>query len=461
MPFKKATADTVATGNEITANQAKPISQEGLNPTNLPGYYPDPATTTAQEQAKRHAEVVKSAHALDVSTAKLLADHRKRGPADYGLVKPTIEEIPKPEDQMSQLDNEIAQLVIDKIWNCIWYLRIAHFFTQPGKGETTPLTPQQRLQATVNKATRHDYQMCMELYKIPTIDIATDLSVLCLFDVIMLIDDSGSMNISGTRDMQGNLVSGGTEDYDPTDNNDMTRWDLAALLLKVGAQVMTMFDDDGISVRFFNKKSFGGAKIDGITTSGDVDSLYRSIGKPNGGTYIGRAITDAFDQLVARNLAARTLSKPVLFVCYTDGVSSDCIKTSVRNIRRQTRTSPYGSKSILFSFSQVGNDKPASDALEELDSDPDSKAKGPDGVEVDAEDGAGDITDCTSMYKNEKAQYDKAQLTKPMEERVPYTEIFHTMKSWLGPLMEKYDKADETPSTGGIVGAAKSVFGFV
>ena len=74
--------------------------------------------------------------------------------------------------------------------------------------------------------------------------------------------------------------------------------------------------------------------------------------------------------------------------------------------------------------------------------------------------GAGDITDCTSSYQIEKAEYDVAERKKNGLEARPYTEIFHTFKGWLGPIMEKYDKADEVapPSNSMFGGVFRSPF---
>ncbi len=444
MPFKTATQATVTTGQDIAANQVKPLSQEGLNSTNLGNF--EPAPVSSQEQAKRQHDIAASTKQTNASTAKVLntTSHGK-GPTDYGLVKPTLEDIPKPPEEMTQMDIQICQLVIDKIWNCIWYLGIAQFFLQPTKAERekkiSPMTPQQRLQDKVNRATRHDYQICMELYKIPDIDTATDLSVLTLFDVVMLIDDSGSMRTTGVSDMSDR--SGRTEDYDDSEgaNNNMDRWNLAILLAKVGTQVMTMFDDDGISLRFLNSYYKG----DNISDHQKVMDMFSKMGRPNGGTPIGGAINKIYMELLHDQLKSGTLEKPVLVLTYTDGASSDSIIDAVRTVRAHTRQTPYGSKCVLFSFCQVGNDASATASLSKLDEDPDTSA---------GYDGAGDITDCTSSYKIEKSQYDAAEAKRNGKEARPYTEIFHTLKGWLGPIMEKYDKADEDTVKSNIFGSS-------
>lgn len=455
MPFKTATASTVQTGADISTNQLAPLSTEGLNSTNLGNFELAPVST--QEQAKRQHDVAISTQQTNVSTAKVLNSiPHSKGPSHYGLVKPTLEDIPKPPTgstsnpsiEMTEMDTLICQLVIDKIWNCIWYLGIAQFFMQPTKcerlGKVNPMTPQQRLQDKVNRATRHDYQICMELYKIPDIDTATDLCVLALFDVIMLIDDSGSMRTTGVSDMSDR--PGNTEDYDASEgaNNSVSRWDLAILLAKVGAQVMSMFDDNGLDLRFLNSTYKG----ENITDHAKVSEIFSKMNRPSGGTPIGGAIGKIYNELLRDGLSSGTLEKPVLILTYTDGVSSDNVIAAVRVVRSHTRQTLYGSKCVLFSFCQVGNDISATQMLKTLDEDPDTSAK---------YDGAGDITDCTSSYQIEKSEYDAAERKKNGAEARPYTEFFHTLKGWIGPIMEKYDKADEVVPTNVFGGMFKSL----
>lgn len=439
MPFKQKTEEAKNVGEEIKAHQQAPLSQEGLNSSNLGGF--ELAPVTQKEMANRQNQVANSDRQINANTDKILRTYQtshKKGPREYGLVKPTLTDIPKPSEEMTPIDVQIANLVIDKVWNCIWYLDIPEFFMQPSKDElarkVSSLTPQERLNNVVNKATRHDYQICMELYKIPDIDTATDLSILCLFDIIMLIDDSTSMKTTGRRDMTDKLVPNGTEDFDPEEgsNNDMSRWELAKLLIKVGAQVMTMFDDDGVSVRFLNSYERG----DNISNSTDVDNLFKNV-RPCGGTPIGGSLMKIYTEFLESQLQTGTLQKPVLVLTYTDGASSDNITEVIKYVRSNTRNSKYGSKCVLFSFSQVGNDSSATTMLEMLDSDEDTS--------VGACDGAGDITDCTSSYKIEKEQFDRSQKTKLGQEAPKYTEIFHKIKSWIGPAMAKYDQADEAP----------------
>lgn len=488
MPFKKDTTGTLQNTQQITENRQQPLSQEGLNSSNLSGFTlecdPNELGITEQERQRRltiQQQRLNQSNTLITQTQQniqnTLIQQQQSGQVvnRYGLVIPTVENIPKPPDQLTPLDESLCNLVIVKIWDCIVYNKLWKFFTVPTKderaGKCSAKTPQQRLQDIVNRATMHDYQILMELYKIPTIDQATDISVLALFDVIELIDDSTSMKTTGYRDFLGNTsnVDYDADEKDPVtgiDHNTKSRWHLAEDLVKLTSYTLTLFDDDGISVRFLNKdhrllpKGIENTSLsDNVTLPDNIKKLF-SVVSPNGGTAIGGSIKRIFEELVEPDLRAGTLSKPVLLIVYTDGESGDEIKPVIRFIRQQFRNSPYLSRGMLFSFNQVGRDKGAQKMLSDLDNDEVIvRVNGRDVIDPDA--GAGAITDCTSAYKDEKEEYDKKQAKLPIEARINYSSAFHIIKGMVGPAIEKYDKSDEDDATTGTVaGAVRSVFGF-
>ena len=431
MPFKKDTAAIAATNAQIAENLSAPLSKEGLNCNNLGNFELSPISST--EEAKRNRTVDTSLLKTQQSTQNANANAIRlnhKTPQEYGLRRPVVEDIPKPSQEMTPLDIKICELVVSKIWEAVCYLRLGWFFAQPLKGEMGNLTPQQRLQEVVNRATRHDYQLLMELHNIPSIEEATDVCVCSLFDYCFVLDDSTSMRISGNRDMMGHACH--TEDYDPEEGalNDMTRWEVQSNLVKHSAQTMQMFDSDGISIRMLNQRYLNKDKV---TSMDQIEDIFRA--KPNGGTNIGAAIRDIAENMIYPKLTRNELEKPMVIVIYTDGVSSDNIIAEIKAIRRRMASTEYGSKSVLFIFNQIGNDQSASDALDAIDTEEDNPA--------DAENGAGDITDTTSNYKKEKAQYDAAQLKVNPELRTPYNIYFHILKGWIGPAMRSYDLADE------------------
>lgn len=456
MPFKKDTSATLQNTADITAHRQQPLSQEGLTSTNLGGFTlecdpNEPGISTTEhnrrleEQTRRLNQTNASIALTQQNIQQTQAQQQRQHVETYGLVIPSVENVPKPPGELTVLDEQLAKLVIIKIWDCVVYNKLYYFFTRPTKHEKLhqcePKTPQQRLQDVVNRASMHDYQILMELYKIPTVDQATDIAVLALFDVIELIDDSSSMKTTGYKDFCGNSSN---VDFDPEeidrnagiDHNNKSRWNLAESIVKLTSYTLTMFDDDGISVRFLNKdhRLLPNGMCDNVTNPTKITELFSMV-QPSGGTNIGSSIKKIYNELVSDDLHNETLCKPILLITYTDGESSDQIKPQIRSIREDFKRSRYGSRGMLFSFNQVGRDKNAQNMLEDLDNDE---------ISGNPEGGAGAITDCTSSYKDEKDEYDRKQLTLPLESRVPYSCAFHMIKGLVGPAIEAYDKSDES-----------------
>lgn len=455
MPFLHAVNNITNNINDIQSNQISPLSVEGLNENNFKGGFKlEPSATTSEEQKYRLDTVNSSLNITKKNTEKVLLTQNAAN--TYGLVMPSIELIPKQKDQLSVLEQQVLLLVVTKIWDCVVSNNLYYFYTIPTQNEQlekcSPKTPQQRLQEVVNRATIHDYQILMELYGITSIDHATDLSVLALYDIIELIDDSTSMRYTGYKNFLG--YEDKVTDFDPEeinlitgeDNNNLSRWDKVIKLIKITSYTTTLFDSDGISLRFFNKNHLQIPSDNGVSLCDNVSSpqlidklftLYKNEdGKntPQGGTNIGSCIKKTFDEIVQKSLKTQTLSKPVLVLIYTDGASNDLIIPVIREIRKEFNQTKYGSRGMVFSFNQIGNDDVARRMLETLDTDSDDK---------NPNIGAGPIVDCTSVFKIEKIEYDRAQNKLPKELKTPYTPAFHIIKGLVGPIMEKYDKADE------------------
>jgi hypothetical protein len=460
MPFKKDTASTLHLTQDITTNKQAPLSQEGLNASNLggfilsvdptqPGITPQERDRRLEEQQRRLTQTNTSLIETQRNTQQTFIQQQQHGRVEtYGLVMPSVEYVPKPDNELTSLDNNLALLVITKIWDCIVYNKLYYFYTiqtdDEKAGKCEQKTPQQRLQDVANRASMHDYQILMELYKIPTVDQATDIAVLALFDIIELIDDSMSMKFTGYKDFVGNpnRTDFDAEEIDTAtgiDHNTKSRWQLAEQLVRLTSYTLTMFDDDGISVRFLNKDHRLLPKVgkvsmcDNVTIPENITKLFQTF-EPCGGTSIGASIKKIYEELVQGKLQSGTLTKPVLLLTYTDGESVDQITPVIRDIRHAFRNTKYGSRGMLFSFNQVGRDAAARKMLGNLDNDE---------VVGDPDAGAGPITDCTSAYKDEKDEYDRTQAKLLPESRIPYTPAFHTIKGMVGPAIEKYDKSDE------------------
>jgi len=179
--------------------------------------------------------------------------------------------------------------------------------------------------------------------------------------------------------------------------------DLKLVLSRV-SQAATMWDPDGISIRFMNS-NLPGSLLDNVRGEQQVDQvrdhlyttrlevlclrssqIMRQV-KFSGLTPMGRELKrKVIDGIVLPAARGNQLRKPVLVICISDGQPAgdepgpnavfDTVRYAVNEVGRAT-----GSKGgIAFQFAQVGNDQKAREFLGKLDSDP----------------AIGDMVDCTS-----------------------------------------------------------------
>ncbi|KAL8857552.1 MAG: hypothetical protein Q9178_005880 [Gyalolechia marmorata] len=219
--------------------------------------------------------------------------------------------------------------------------------------------------------------------KIP-IEIGRDLVKLALFDIILYIDNSGSM-----------------EHYSTDGRID----DLKIIMNRVVTTSM-LFDEDGISIRFMNDWNSNPAvdgvdmrRLDHIKDERMLDHITSKIvytGLTPLGTELKNKVIDPMVLAPARN---GQLQKPVLIITITDGQpaadgppGTDAVHNAVQYTSSELSTMPqYGPGAVSFQFAQVGNDQGAREYLAKLDSDPQ----------------VGRFVDCTSNYENEEVEMTK------------------------------------------------------
>jgi hypothetical protein len=179
-------------------------------------------------------------------------------------------------------------------------------------------------------------------------EVATDIIKLSLFDVILYVDDSGSIEFEerGVRKEQLRQIIG------------------------IVATAASTFDQDGISVRFMNSMELG----DGIRSVDDVNMLVSRV-RFQGLTPLGTGLKHkVLDPLVVGPARAGRLEKPVLIITITDGQPAgeplDSVANSIRYAIDEVSRTPLGRGAVSFQFSQVGNDAKARDFLSSLDEDP-------------------------------------------------------------------------------------------
>lgn len=200
-------------------------------------------------------------------------------------------------------------------------------------------------------------QLCAT-WRVPR-EVGQDIVKLALFDVILYIDDSGSMLFE--------------------ENGERIK-DLKLILSRV-AYAASLFDDDGIQVRFMNSSEQG----DNIRSEPEVENLIQRV-QFKGLTPMGTNLKNkVLEPLVLNPARAGQLRKPVLVITITDGQPAgepqgaveDTIRSATSELARNPR---YGKGALSFQFAQVGNDLKAREFLGRLDE----------------EAGIGELIDCTS-----------------------------------------------------------------
>jgi hypothetical protein len=189
-------------------------------------------------------------------------------------------------------------------------------------------------------------------------EVAMDVVKLSLFDTVIYVDDSGSIEFeeNGTRKSQ-------LRDY-----------------LGLIATAASKFDEDGITIRFMNSQERG----DNIRTKEGAEALVARI-RFAGLTPMGTSLrSKVLEPLVIGPARAGRLEKPVLVITITDGQPAgepyNAVADAIRSTVDELSRTKYGRGAVAFQFAQVGSDLQARQFLSKLDEDP----------------SIGNIIDCTS-----------------------------------------------------------------
>ncbi|MCJ1411254.1 hypothetical protein MMC19_005342 [Ptychographa xylographoides] len=264
-----------------------------------------------------------------------------------------------------------------------------------------------RLDMYANKATTQVDQLCQR-WRVPR-EVGQDVVKLALYDIIIYIDNSGSMEFE----------EGGER-----------KKDLQVILSRV-AYAASLFDDDGIQVRFMNQ---AGPRIDpnqlnNIRTEEQAERLAMDA-KYSGLTPLGTQLrSQIVEPLVLQQARSGRLRKPVLIITITDGQpageSRDTLEQTIMFAERELSRMPqYGKHACSYQFAQVGNDQAAKAFLADLD----SKRE------------IGDLVDCTSNFENEQEEMSRANPP------VDLTPELWLLKLLLGSIDKSYDTQDEKES---------------
>lgn len=182
-------------------------------------------------------------------------------------------------------------------------------------------------------------------------EIGNDIVKLALYDVVIYIDDSGSMQF----EEKGERIK-----------------DLQLILERV-AFAATLFDEDGIDLRFMNQNP-PEHLISGVKSEQQIQQLlsgHKFSGLTPMGTELRKKVIDG---IALQKLRSGQMRKPILVIAITDGQPAgeptDAVFDTVKYAVNEASRSQYGPGAIAFQFAQVGNDEKAREFLGKLDADP-------------------------------------------------------------------------------------------
>ncbi|CEQ41804.1 SPOSA6832_03562, partial [Sporobolomyces salmonicolor] len=141
-----------------------------------------------------------------------------------------------------------------------------------------------------------------------------------------------------------------------------SRIDDLKLIVSRVAYAASLFDDDGIEVRFMNSRVEG----NGLRTEQEAMALVQQV-KFSGLTPLGTALNNkVIEPLILGPARANRLKKPVLVIAQGGEDRYQIVKVIVNAVRTLASTR-YGADAISLQLAQVGNDMKARAFLEEID----------------------------------------------------------------------------------------------
>ncbi|KAF8539585.1 hypothetical protein BDD12DRAFT_837137 [Trichophaea hybrida] len=190
-------------------------------------------------------------------------------------------------------------------------------------------------------------------------EIAKGLSLLTLYDLVMLLDDSASMTF------KEKVIPGDTSANAETRTRQET---LLEVLRQVCATYECTRSNGIISAKFFNARR-GWGNVDTNKYNTKKDPAYKCQGVTRIGTELKRKIIDQY--VFKENF---TMERPLLVVVITDGKvegeSEGLLEHVVINCVTHCGTDPNkGSHAVSFQFAQVGRDREAAIFLRKLSAD--------------------------------------------------------------------------------------------
>jgi hypothetical protein len=206
------------------------------------------------------------------------------------------------------------------------------------------------------------------------------------------------------------------------------------LIVSKAAFAASLFDTDGIEVRFMNSTVQG----NNIRTEQEVERLISQV-QFKGLTPMGTQLrAKVLEPLVVQKAKSHQLRKPVLVIAITDGQPAGeptgSVFEAIQYVSNELSRTPYGKGAVSLQFAQVGNDLKAREFLSKLDNEP----------------GIGELVDSTSNFEVEQDEMSRAQPP------VDLTPELWLLKLLLGAIDSSYDTKDES---GGRPAAGQGSYG--
>ncbi|CAJ1373971.1 unnamed protein product [Effrenium voratum] len=229
---------------------------------------------------------------------------------------------------------------------------------------------------------------------------ANDLTALEDYEIVLILDDSSSMNMSSKPPEHRRLGEAST-----------TRWEelkeSAALLVDLAC----CFDRSGVDIFFLNR-----GMIDGVKSASDPRLVSAFAGPANGRTPLTEAL-----RTVAEHCQGE---KPILLLIFTDGEPNDGVKSFERELKRLV-TRKSTSTTFRVQIMACTADEDAVGYLNDIDE-------------------KFDAVDVTDDYFSEMLE-----VLKKAKSRKQFTRGDWLMKALLGPISRKFDAWDETGKKAG------------
>jgi hypothetical protein len=205
------------------------------------------------------------------------------------------------------------------------------------------------------------------------------------------------------------------------------RIDDMKLIVQKAAFAASLFDADGIEVRFMNSSEQG----NNIRTAQEVEQLIQRV-QFKGLTPMGTQLkSKVLEPLIVQRARSNQLRKPVLVIVITDGQPAGepdgSVFSAIKYASDELSRSAYGKGAVSFQFAQVGNDLKARAFLGKLDDEP----------------GVGELVDSTSNFEVEQDEMSRANPP------VDLTPELWLLKLLLGAIDSSYDTKDEKSQRAG------------